>query len=125
MVPAAYYDSSLPLPVMPVAFQPDRERDVDGLSFFREDFVSPIRLAAANENARGCCVTRLRVKDLHDLGLSVLPTPHPDEQAGHVIVPEMSYGTYKNSKKQVKDIQDKLARKASAAIAHFKSPLKP
>jgi hypothetical protein len=125
VIPAAYYDRSLPLPITPQGFQPHKDRDADGLSFFREDFVSPGRLAQSNDNPKGCCVARIRVSYLLALGLSVSPSPDPDEQAGHVTVRELGYPAYKAAKNTAKDLHDKLARAASIAIASYKSPLKP
>jgi hypothetical protein len=42
-----------------------------------------------------------------------------------VNVKQLGYNTYKADKKKGKDLQDKLARKASVAIAFYKSPLTP
>ena len=125
VIPATCYDGTLELPIAAQAFQPHKERDKEGLSFFREDFVSPKRLAQSNENPKGCCVARLRVSDLNELGLSVSATPDPDEQPGHVTVAELSYTAYKADKKKAKELHDTLARAASVDIATYKSPLTP
>ena len=44
-----YYDRSLPVPVLAFAFRPN-QRDTEGISLYRELFVSPQRVASSARN---------------------------------------------------------------------------
>jgi hypothetical protein len=73
------YDPSLAIPVSPLEFRPNRKRDADGLSFFRESKLSPTRLAnSAMKPADNYVVVKIKVADLLGLGLTV----KPDQQEG-------------------------------------------
>ena len=112
-----WYESSLPEPVQRVAFQPSK-RDTDGLSIFRQLFVTPAQLAQAGPNPAGYYVARLRVADLHDLGLSVIAAPQNNQPDGHAIIPELSYQAMKQDKQTARKIQRELAKLASDGIVH-------
>lgn len=106
--------------VAPYAFKPHKERDPDGLSFFREDFVSPRRVAHACGHPNGARVARLKVADLVLLGLAVQANPLETELPGHVILPEMNFpaSKAKATKRRIDDLQQKLAALASKDIAY-------
>lgn len=106
---------SLNEPVQRVAFEPSK-RDVDGISVFRELFLSAADLAKAGTSNNGYCVARLRVSDLIALGLTVVPDPRNDQPPGHAILPELSISEHNRDKQKCKDIQRRLAQLASKNI---------
>src|SRR5262249_4594863 len=77
--------------VSPFAFKPHPKRDVDGMSFFREDFSSPQRIAAANRHPHGVRVAKVVVSQLQGMGLDAQPAPDPGQLPGHVIVIGMRF----------------------------------
>jgi hypothetical protein len=77
--------------VDPYAFQPHKKRDVDGMSFFRESFTTPNRVANDNEHFAGVRVARITVGQLEELELEAIPGPLKDQLPGHVIVPAMRF----------------------------------
>ena len=109
------YNPSLPEPVQRVAFQPS-EWDVDGISVFRELFVSAAALAKAGTNNNGYCVARLSVSDLIALGLTIVPDPRNDQPPGHAIISELSISEMKQNKAKCKEIQRRLAKLAGINI---------
>ena len=111
--------------VTPYAFKPHAERDPDGLSLFREDFVTPQEVATTCKHPASARVVRLKVSDLIALGLSVESNPQPEELPGHVIIPEMNYGAAKakQTKRRIDDLTQKLAALASKSIAYSPSGL--
>lgn len=113
-----YYNPGSNIPVQPEAFRPT-ERDEDGLSVFRERFISPAQvLADVAENKRGLyLIARLAVRDLHALHLTVIPAPRSD-LAGHAVIPELNWDSYQKEKRRLKELQVELARLASQAIVH-------
>jgi hypothetical protein len=114
-----YYQADLPMPIQPTAFRPNHN-DTTGLSVFRAAFVQPAgtlaNIDASKQN--DYYVARLAVEDLHRLGLSVEPDPHPAGPPGHAVIPELSYQAYQADKRRVKQVQVELANLASAAIVH-------
>jgi hypothetical protein len=115
----SYFDSRLPLPIQPVAFKPT-ESDVDGLSVFRERFVSPAEVAAAGRTPGAYHVARLAVRDLQALRLTVVPSP--GELPGHAVLAELNRAFYEQDRAGAKLLQAALAKLASQGIVHQPSP---
>jgi hypothetical protein len=111
------YDPSLAIPVQRYAFAPN-EKDRDGLSVFRELFVTPEGVARTGPNSAGYYVARLAVSELLKLGLTVVPDPLEDAPPGHAMVPELSFAAVRNAKTTSKEIQFQLAMLASTAIVY-------
>ena len=109
------YDPSLLEPVQRLSFEPS-ERDINGISIFRELFVSAEAVAKAGTGVNGCCVARLRVSDFIALGLTIVPDPQDDQLPGHAIIPELSFQQMKINKSKCKEIQRNLAKLAGANI---------
>ena len=86
---AAYYDPSLKTPLQRIAFRPN-EYDVDGISFFRETFVSPRSLGYEGRKPP-YYVVRLRARQVAAIGLRILPLPDPDQPPGHLVLRELCY----------------------------------
>lgn len=72
-----------------VAFEPHKTRDTNGISVFRELFVSPEELAAAGPSEAGYYIVRLPVSRITALGLTVVPDPDNAPLPGHALVPEL------------------------------------
>lgn len=109
------YNPSLPEPVQRIAFEPSKW-DVDGISVFRELFVSADALVKAGTNNNGYCVTRLSVSELIALGLTIVPDPRNEQPPGHAIIPELSISEWNQNKTKCKEIQRKLAKLAGMNI---------
>ncbi len=110
-----FIDESLLLRVQRVAFEPKKKHDINGLSVYRERFVSAERVAAAGRSPAGYYVVRLQAKDYLDLGLTLHPDPKPDELPGHTLIPRLNADSMKNHKNESKDLQKKLADRATAS----------
>ena len=108
------------LAVTPYAFEPHKKRDVDGMSFFREDFVTPRQVAEACRHPSGALVARIKVRRLRKLGFTVQPTPDPNELPGHVIVPELKHEQQRSAseRRRIADLSRQLAELASNGIAY-------
>jgi hypothetical protein len=109
------FDATLRIPFRPASFKPT-ESDQDGLSVYRERFVSPFEVAATGRTPGAYYVVRLAVQDLQRLNLSVVPTPGP--LPGHAVIPELNRGFYEKEKQRSRDLQLELSRLASQAIVH-------
>jgi hypothetical protein len=116
-IPPDWVDESLAQPVQRVAFQPNQS-DTNGLSVFRELFVTPAAVAAAGRVGQGYYVVQLLVKDLLSLKLSVVADPQEDGPRGHALIPELSYALSSVRKADSKVLQRELAKLASEAIVH-------
>lgn len=79
-------DVNLPVPVQREGFRPTT-RDIDGISLFRERFVSPSEVANGNKGPTEYYVIRLRASDIRGLGLSILPDVKDDQLPGHSLIP--------------------------------------
>jgi hypothetical protein len=101
------------------SFRPN-QNDVSGLSVFRAAFVQPAEtLSRIDPNrAKEYYVVRLSVRDLRNLGLTVIPDPDSAGPLGHALIPELSWKTYIADKLRWKPILVQLAKLASAAIVH-------
>jgi hypothetical protein len=109
-IPSEHFDASLPNPVSPNAFRPSGD-DIDGISLYREAFVSPLQVARkARRPASTYVVARLQARDVMALGLTIVPTP--GNLPGHVSLPEINTASYndKTSKSRVKDLNLSLAK---------------
>src|SRR5208283_1173137 len=62
------------LQVDPYSFTPNKRRDPDGMSFYREDFTTQEEVALDNPPAAGARVARVTVKFLIELGLGEIVT---------------------------------------------------
>lgn len=105
--------------VVPYAFKPSKTRDLDGMSFFREDFVTPEQVAKACTHPDGAYVARIKVSRLHKLGLAVQPNPDPDLLPGHAIVPGLRYEQRSTQeRRRIEDLSRQLAELATNGIAY-------
>lgn len=113
------YDPSLRMPISPFEFRPHKERDVDGLSFFRESKLSPTRLAhSAKKPAENYVVVKIKVADLLALGLSVKPNQAEGDLPGHVLIPELGAAVLNDpsTHKWMKEVNHEMAQLASQNI---------
>ena len=114
-----HVDITLRIPFRPAAFKPT-ESDQDGLSVYRERFVSAAEVAAGGRTPGAYYVVRLAVQDLHRLHLSVVPAPGP--LPGHAVIPQLNRAFYASDKQRSKNLQLELCRVASQAIVHRPDP---
>jgi hypothetical protein len=115
-----FLDLRAPIPIQFPAFRPT-PNDTTGLSFFRAHFLGQPQDALSNvaaDKAKDYYVARLAVRDLRNLGLTVLPEPVPGGPLGHAAIPELSWPAYQAKKQQGKAILVELAKLASADIVH-------
>lgn len=108
-----YINLALPMPVARGAFGPSSE-DSDGLSIYREKFVSAQEVAEAGNNAAGYYVVRLRAQDILNLGLNLLSDPKAGQLPGHTLIPELSIGAKKADRKKYKELTLNLAKLSSS-----------
>jgi hypothetical protein len=114
-----FHDATLPIAVGLEAFRPSQS-DVTGLSVLRARFAQPQDLFANRDPAKVSryYVARLPVRDLHRLGLTVVPEPIPGGPAGHAVIPELSWPAYQAQKQHWKAVLVELAKLASMDIVH-------
>jgi len=102
--------------INPNAFEPAKD-DADGISFFREDFVSKEHLASVSTHGNGVRVGRVLAKECTALSLSLKPAPDPSQPPGHLVIPEMLFikktPETKEQKRKIQDLAQKLAQLAS------------
>lgn len=117
-----YYDPSLPMPVTRAAFIPSK-RDTTGISLFRSRFTSPQAVATSANNPKGCHVAQLRVLDLRENKVNIVPKPTPKDDPsyipGHAEIPEINRVDYEADavkKQTIKDLALVLAGLASGSI---------
>lgn len=110
-----HYDASQPTPVTPVAFRPN-PKDTRGLSISRLKYTTAEALAASGRKAGEYYIVRLRVEELHKLGLSVVPDRDPEAPPGHGFIPELSADGYERNKRRLKEVTLVLAELASRDI---------
>lgn len=84
----------------PEAFRPDRKRDVDGLSLFRESLIDARALAERGRSGKRYFVARLRAGWLRELGMTIEPKPDVSGIPGHVVIPELNSATRKQSEQE-------------------------
>ena len=112
-----FIDFNLAIPISRCAFQPSKN-DIDGLSVFRELFITASELAASGQNPAGYYVARIKVVDVNILNLSVIPDPQEDQPLGHALIPELNTNFNKKNKRRAKEIQHYLSQIASLDIAY-------
>lgn len=93
-----YINLDLPIPVQRAAVGPTK-RDTDGLSVYREKFVSPREVAESGNNSAGYYVVRFNAQDIFDMGLDIIPDKIEDGLQGHSLVPQLSTGEKKSNRK--------------------------
>jgi hypothetical protein len=103
--------------VAPYAFTPNKKRDVDGMSFFREDFTTCRGVAEANRHPAKARTARITMPQLDELELEARPEPDTTELPGHSLVPDMRFVEKKTQSDQqrqrTKDRSQKLAQFAT------------
>jgi hypothetical protein len=115
---AGYYKEEMgDWQVNPYTFQPNKKRDIDGMSFFREHFTTPGKVASTNKHPDRARVARVMAWQLQQLGLEAIAQPDEKELPGHVIVPGMRF-VDKNLQSQdtrrgITDLSQQLARLAT------------
>jgi hypothetical protein len=112
-----FFDAALAMPVQRDAFRPT-QNDSTGLSVLRAHFARPAHALPKPEagKATNYYVARLAVRDVRDLGLTVVPEPVPAGPPGHAVIPELSWAAYQANKLHWKALLLELARLASADI---------
>jgi hypothetical protein len=124
------YKPDLPVSVQRGGFVPSKY-DTDGLSLFREDFVTPEAVAAAGPSPNGYAVARLLVQDLLDLklpgglSLTVVPAPDPDQPPGHCLIPQLNRSYHDSHKQHAKEVELALAELASKDVPYVEPPRGP
>jgi hypothetical protein len=111
-----YFRSDSAISVQRGAFHPT-EADDTGISIYRASFVSPGELIPADK-ATLYYVARLPVRELRNLGLSVVAEPMPDGPPGHALIPELARASYVANKRQWAPILVQLAALASVDIVY-------
>ena len=113
-----HFKASKPTPIERVAFEPNAH-DTDGLSVFRDAFVSAGRLATFTGVTDTYYVVRLSVAELEQtFQLKVVPAPDADQPPGHAVIPKINIADLKKNKYPSKEMQRDLAKVASKAIVH-------
>lgn len=107
-----YINLSLPIPVTNAGFSPTND-DVDGLSVYREKFVTAKEIAEAGRSDAGYYVVRFKAEDLLNLGMTLDPDPQEGELSGHTLIPELSQTAKIQDKKKYRELALKIARLAS------------
>jgi hypothetical protein len=110
------YDRSLPVPFNPTVYG-SNSSDADGISLFRECFVSPHAVSGHCKRAP-YIVARVRARDLTELGLTLDHSSYSDPSLpGHFSVPELRHDPkrLKAQKEEVRGIRTKLVEKTKAA----------
>ena len=103
---------------MRVAFEPNRE-DTDGLSLYREAFITPAALATFCLNPKGCYVLRSKAAQVYSESFGDDPlkiVPSKADIPGHCIIPQLKRSSYKSSAS--KDLQVALARIFEKDVAY-------
>lgn len=120
-----FYNPKLDQPVLRTAFAPNKS-DSDGLSMYREDFVSVAALARwyASRRSKGCYIALLTADDILRAGfrLSFTIQPAPDkapDPPGHVLIPQFTFDGSKKNARLARDIQLELAQLAQSRIVYY------
>lgn len=98
----AHMTTDTPRWPLPDAFDPDKLRDEDGLSVYREKYHTPQEVAALRTKGKGpCWVVRVPAKSILNLGLTLRPDGRKPEvglpsRPGHALIVEMNSGTRKS-----------------------------
>ena len=113
LIPKDWHKANKPIPFGRIAFQP-RDRDEDGLSLYREKWVTAHRLVSTRRSPEKWFVVRLKVKDI--LGLKVTLKPTVGDLPGHVVIAEMNTSDYKNNPSKIDEWAHFLTKIASQDI---------
>ena len=118
-----YYDAGLTISVQREAFRPTAN-DSTGLSVLRALFARPEDTLGNldPQKAKEYYVARLAVRELRNLGLTVVPDPMPTGPPGHAVIPEMTHASYRGRKQHWQSICVELAKLASTDIVHRPKP---
>lgn len=110
-----HFNPALSEPVQRVAFQPNKN-DTDGISVFRELFVTPAEIARRGPKGPSkYFVVRLLAADIFALGLSILPDPQSDQPPGHAVIQELNP---KVDERRSKELQRELAKLGGRNVAY-------
>jgi hypothetical protein len=110
------YDPQLPQPLSAGAFSP-HPRDIDGLSFFRERFISPTELVTGHPTRPPdkWVVATVTIDELRLLDLTVEPLQEEGDGPGHVVIRDFAYTLYKGpaTKERVRGLIQKVTALAT------------
>lgn len=112
-----YINLELAMSVTRAAFGPSSD-DIDGLSVYREEFVSARQVAEAGNNPAGYYVVRLQAQDILNLGVQLIQDPKVGQLPGHTLIPELSKDGKKAERKRYKEVTQKLAVLGSGEIIY-------
>lgn len=112
----SHFKDTLRTPILRLAFQPGKA-DSDGLSVYRELFVSAAEVAGMGRTPGAYYVARLAVAAIQALNLSVIADPQSGFP-GHALIPELNLPAYQQDKPRLDPLQVELARLASLDIVH-------
>jgi hypothetical protein len=114
-----HYHAGKNKPVQTNHFQP-HEDDDDGLSVYRERFISVDELARAGRKPGEYYIARFRASELklpgNNLTLDPKPNKDPSQPRGHSVIPQLSISAYKADEKKGKQICFELAKLAGQRI---------
>jgi hypothetical protein len=113
-----YFDETMgSWAVDPYAFEPNKKRDPDGLSFFRQDFTTLRAVAETSRHPNRARVGLIPASELIRLGVPAQAEPDSSGLAGHVIVPGLrvvpNAARSRAEKQKIADISQQLARIAT------------
>ena len=113
--PQSHYDSTLLVPFLAAGFDASTS-DGEGISLFREFFLSP-RILSLHGNKPPYVIGRVRARDVIELGLTIVPTPSEDSCPGHVSIPELRKMHRKtiDQKRQQRQFKEDLAERTALA----------
>jgi hypothetical protein len=97
-----------------IAFQPNNQ-DTDGISLYRERFVSPAKVAASRPKRKGAFyVVQLKAGELRARGLTLRPVI--GELPGHVVIPQLKWSVLKENRNWVEEEALELVKLAQGNI---------
>lgn len=103
-----------PIPFSEASYQASSS-DVDGISFFREFFLSPVVLHEFGRQPP-YVVARVRARQLIALGLTIDVTPDKSMPPGHVSIPELKKSKSKVKRRDARTFRIKLAQISDCAF---------
>ena len=102
-----YYREDLSSPIQKEVFRPT-QRDIDGISVFREHFTTALDLVTKLPGERRApseyLVLRIPVEAIRAMMLSVVPTPNEDTLPGHSEIPELNAQTRKRQRRALQQV---------------------
>ena len=98
-----YHNPKLTPAFQRACFVPN-ENDTDGISLFREMFLSPRSLSKIGRKPP-YIVARVKASVFIDGAMTLNSTPDPAEPPGHVSIPEISIARYKTNKHDTRELQ--------------------